>query len=279
MRQLGIPLPAQANFADYLVPFALDEATYQPGPPVDRVAEPWTFRGYRRPGARGVGTRNLVVILGTTSRTASVARQLAARLQPLARLHAALDGIVAVAHTEGGGPGEPNNAEDVLRALAGFMVHPNVGAVVALDLGVEPITNARLRAYMVAHGYALGDVPHAFLSVGGGLAAGLAEGEAAVRRLVPAAVQARRTRPAAQRPAHRAPVRRVGRVLRRLRQSARRRDRARGDPPRRRRRPVRDRRSRRRRGLRDAQHDGPRHRHARCSGTSPDSPSGCRGTA
>ena len=193
MRKLGVPLPAEPNFADHLVPFTLDEATYAPGPPVDRVAEPRSFQGYRRPGGRGVGTRNMVVILGTTSRTASVARQLASRLQPLARQHAGIDGIVAVAHTEGGGPGEPNNAEDVLRALAGFMVHANVGAIVALDLGVEPITNARLRAYMQARGYALGDVPHAFVSVGGGLAAGLAEGETIVRRLVPAAAKARRT--------------------------------------------------------------------------------------
>ena len=108
-----------------------------------------------------------------------------------------IDGIVAVAHTEGGGPGEPNNATEVLRALAGFMVHPNVGAVLAVDYGVEPITNARLRAFMEAHGYALGDVPHAFLSVGSGLAAGLAEGEAIVRRLVGEVAAAQRTARAA----------------------------------------------------------------------------------
>jgi altronate dehydratase len=181
MRQLGVPLPAEPNFKDYLVPFTLDPATYRPGPRVERVAAPRTFRGYRRAGGRGIGTRNSIVILGTTSRTASVARQLAARLQPLAKAHPTIDGIVAVAHTEGGGPGEPNNTGEVLRALAGFLVHPNVGAVLALDLGVEPITNARLRTFMLEHGYPLEYVRHAFLSVGGGLAAGLAEGEAIVR--------------------------------------------------------------------------------------------------
>ncbi len=181
MRQLGVPLPASPNFEDYLVPFTLDPATYRPGPPVERVAAPGTFRGYRRAGGRGVGTRNTIVILGTTSRTASVARQLAGRLQPLAKAHPGIDGIVAVAHTEGGGPGEPNNTTEVLRALAGFMVHPNVGAVLALDLGVEPITNARLDAFMREHGHPLAHVRHAFLSVGGGLAAGLAEGEHIVR--------------------------------------------------------------------------------------------------
>ena len=181
MRQLGVPLPAAPNFEDYLVPFTLDPATYWPGQPVERVAQPRTFRGYRRGGGRGVGTRNTIVILGTTSRTASVARQLAARLQPLAKAHSTIDGIVAVAHTEGGGPGEPNNTGEVLRALAGFMVHPNVGAILALDLGVEPITNARLEAFAREHGLPLDDVRHAFLSVGGGLAAGLAAGERIVR--------------------------------------------------------------------------------------------------
>ena len=160
MRQLGVPLPAAPNFEDYLVPFALD-----PGDLPARASRssasrrPRTFRGYRRAGGRGVGTRNTIVILGTSSRTASVARQLAARLQPLAKSHPRIDGIVAVAHTEGGGPGEPNNTAEVLRALAGFMVHPNVGAILALDLGVEPITNARLRAFMREHGYPLDDVP------------------------------------------------------------------------------------------------------------------------
>jgi len=185
VRRLPFPLPARANFADALEPFVLDEAAFRPAPPVALAAERRTFQGFRRPGTRGVGTRNTLVILGTTSRTASFARQLAARLQPLARLFPALDGIVAVAHTEGGGPGEPNNAAEVLRALAGFMVHPNVGAVLAVDYGIEPITNARLRDFMVAHGYPLADVPHAFLSIRTGLAAALGEGEALVRGWLP----------------------------------------------------------------------------------------------
>ena len=196
VRRLGFALPARPNFADHLVPFVLDEAAFRPAPPVAPVAAPRTFAGYRRPGLRGTGTRNHVVILGTTSRTASFARQLAARLQPLARLFPSLDGVVAVAHTEGGGPGEPNNAAEVLRALAGFMVHPNVGAVLAVDYGVEPITNDRLCEFMVRHGYPLADVPHGFLTIRAGLAAALAEGEAVVRRWLPAvAAQARTAAP------------------------------------------------------------------------------------
>ena len=194
VRRLEFKLPDKPNFADHLEPFALNEASFKPAPPVEPVARPCTFAGYRRPGARGVGTRNYIVILGTTSRTASFARQLAARLQPLARVHPSLDGIVAVAHTEGGGPGEPNNAAEVLRALAGFMVHPNVGAVLAIDYGVEPITNARLRDFMTARGYPLADVPHHFLGIRSGLSTALAEGETLVRRWLPAVSAQSRTR-------------------------------------------------------------------------------------
>lgn len=193
VRQLGLALPAQPNFADHLVPFALDEAAFRAAPPVAPAEAAGTFLGYVRPGTRGVGTRNTVVILGTSSRTASFARQLAARLQPLARVHPGLDGIVAIAHTEGGGEHEPNNAPEVLRALAGFLVHPNVGAVLAVDQGVEPVTNARLRDFALRHGYPLADVPHRFLSLGDGRARGLAEGEAIVRGWLPTVAAAGRT--------------------------------------------------------------------------------------
>ena len=196
VRRLPFALPAQPNFADHLVPFNFDETAFAPAPAVPVVAAPRTFQGYRRPGRRGVGTRNYIVILGTTSRTASFARQLAARLQPLARVHPSLDGIVAIAHTEGGGPGEPNNSAEVLRALAGFMVHPNVGAILAVDYGIEPITNARLQDFMRERGYPLGDVPHHFLSIRAGLAGALAEGEGIVRRWLPSvSAQARTPEP------------------------------------------------------------------------------------
>jgi altronate dehydratase len=189
----GATFPGTPNFVDFVEPFRFDERTFQPAPRVPRVSSPRTFAGYRRPGRRGVGTRNTIVILGTTSRTASFARQLTARLQALARVHPNLDGIVAIAHTEGGGTDEPNNTQEVLRALAGFMVHPNVGAVVAVDYGVEPITNARLQAFMREQGYPLDDVPHFFLTLKHGLAAGLAEGERVVRAWLPAVAALRRS--------------------------------------------------------------------------------------
>jgi altronate dehydratase len=193
IRRTGASLPAQPNFADRLVAFQLDEPAFRPATPTERVEVPRTFSGYRRPGRRGIGTRNFIVILGTTSRTASYARQLAARLQPLARVHPGIDGIVAIAHTEGDGPGQPNNAAEILRALAGFITHPNVGAVLAVDYGVEPVNNVRLQDFMRTRGDPLDDVPHHFLTLHGGLAAGLAEGERIVRQWLPAVDALRRT--------------------------------------------------------------------------------------
>ncbi|MCX6951946.1 MAG: UxaA family hydrolase, partial [Verrucomicrobia bacterium] len=189
----GLVLPTAPNFVDVLDAFQLDERTFVPAPPVPLLAAPRTFQGYRRPGRRGVGTRNFIVILGTTSRTASYARQLTARLQPLARVHPGIDGIVAIAHTEGGGPDQPNNTAEVLRCLAGFITHPNVAAVLAVDYGVEPITNALLRDFMEKRGDPLAEVPHHFLTLRGGLAAGLVEGERIVRGWLPAADALRRT--------------------------------------------------------------------------------------
>ena len=94
-----------------------------------------------------MGTRNTIVLLGTISRTAGFVRQLEAKLRSEARNYPNIDGIVAVAHTEGDVP-NPNNLEFTLRTLAGFMVNPNVGAVLAVDYGIEPINNALLQEYL-----------------------------------------------------------------------------------------------------------------------------------
>lgn len=193
VRRLDAVLPDHPNFIDRLDTFILNEAAFRAAPPVEQLLLPRTFEGFRRGGSRGVGTRNCIVILGTTSRTASYARQLAARLQPLARVHPGIDGIVAIGHTEGGGPGRPNNVTEVLRALAGFMVHPNVAAVLAVDYGIEPITNQMLQDFLRTEGYPLEHVPHHFLTLHGSLAAGLAAGETFVRSWLPAAQADRRT--------------------------------------------------------------------------------------
>ncbi|MEC7287966.1 MAG: UxaA family hydrolase, partial [Verrucomicrobiota bacterium] len=130
-RTIDFTLPPAANFADHIQPYVLDRENFIPGKPLAPHGQERTFMGYRRPGGRGVGTRNFIVVLGTSSRTTGFVRQLAALTHKIAAGHDNTDGVVAVAHTEGGSRSEPNNRALLLRTLAGFMVHPNVGAVLA----------------------------------------------------------------------------------------------------------------------------------------------------
>ena len=184
----GFVLPSQANFADCIEAYRLTEAEFNPGRQVDPIdaAEALTFDGYDR-GARGVGTRNCVVVLGTSSRTASFARNVAARLHTATHgERTRIDGIVAVDHTEGGSRAVPNNREVVLRTLAGFCVHPNVGAVLAVDDGTEAVSNRHLQEYLRAHGYPIQQVPHAFLSLDAALEDKQRQAESQIRQWLPA---------------------------------------------------------------------------------------------
>lgn len=179
VRALDFELPGEPNFADHVQAYNLDADRFQPGRQVSRYTEDRHFEGYARPGGRGVGTRNMIILLGTSSRTGGFVKQLEARFAGVAGRCGNIDGIVAVAHTEGGHD-NPNNTESVLRTLAGFVTHPNVGAVLCVDYGVEPVNNASLRKFLTANDYPLNAVPHAFLTLKGGFQAGLDQAEAIV---------------------------------------------------------------------------------------------------
>lgn len=155
------PAPTAANVP--LDPYRLDESVLHLGRQVDPVDVPRTFYGFGR--KRGVaGTRNHVVVIGATSRSGAfvteVARRFAGATGP------GLDGVVPVAHTEGGEGHPPNNLEFLLAALAGFLVHPNVGAVMLVDEPDEPdgvVTGETVRRFMRDRDYPEITVPHAFL--------------------------------------------------------------------------------------------------------------------
>ncbi len=184
-RNVDFSLPPAPNFRNRIEPYVLDEAHFIPGRQVDLYDATRTFLGYVRPGGRGVGTRNYIVILGVTARTAGYARRLAEALAPLAAGHERVDGITALAHTEGDGAEPLNNREYLLRTLAGLMVHPNVGAVLAADYGAEPVNNDVLRSFMHDHGYPLEHVRHRFLRLGGTFEQDLAAGAAIVQAWLP----------------------------------------------------------------------------------------------
>ena len=190
-RDIDFELPGSANFTDTIETYRLDEASFTPGRQVEPADSGATFEGFRRAGGRGVGTRNFVVVLATISRTNGFVRRVVERAA--ARAPAGVDGVVAVTHTEGGGTGRPNNLDHVLRVLAGFMVHPNVGAVLAADDGTGSFTNDDVRRFMQARNYPLEHVPHAFFHVERGYEEEVARASALIEGWLPEVAVARRT--------------------------------------------------------------------------------------
>ena len=184
-RSVKLSLPDAPNFADHIVPFALDEESFRPAEQVARRPEKQrrTFAGYRRDGKRGVGTRNHVVLLGLTSRAGGYVRALSERLHGLDIDHANVDGIVAAAHTEGD-YAQLNNRELLLRTLAGWIVHPNVGAVLIADAH-GTLTSNELRDFVREHDYPLDDVLHRFLPLNGSFADNLDAGAEIARAWLP----------------------------------------------------------------------------------------------
>jgi len=196
LRSGSFDLPLEPNFNDTDLQFDFDPGGFRPGESLPLYPQAGSFRGFPRPGGRGTGTRNFIVLLGASSLAASFARALEARLRGSAKGYPEIDGIVALTHTEGGEDGTPNNLDLVLRTLAGFMVHPNVGAVLALDQGTEAVNNQALEEFMSGHGYALDHVPHAFRSIGSDLESSLEECAAVVLEwLEPVNLASREKRP------------------------------------------------------------------------------------
>ena len=207
LRARGITdLPAEPNMEDLIVPHTISEAEFAPHPQVPEAAQPDTWQGFARDAARGVGTRNYVILVGTTSFTAGYVKALEARVKAAGLLAGApapfptVDGVVAVPHTEGTGNREegyrPHNYDLLCATLNAFVVHPNVGAALVVDYGSneEAVWAEDLQAAAAASGVPMHAAPHRFLRLTGDLEADLAAGLEAVRAtLLPAAAAAVRT--------------------------------------------------------------------------------------
>ena len=166
-RDIDFALPDAANFVDRFDRFELDAKDISSGAQVPPVAVPGTFSGYGRPGSRGVGTRNFLVVVGLTSNDAALAQAVAERARTAPEVAAGRCEVAAVTHTEGGGAARPLNLDFVLRALAGWCVHGNTGAVLVLDHGAGSYRNQDLERFLREHGYPIDAVPHAFVTAEG----------------------------------------------------------------------------------------------------------------
>ena len=173
-RRLDFELPAQPNFSDEIPPFVLGDSMMETAVSLPRHTDTRTFMGYRRADGRGVGTRNMIVLLAMNSLVGGFVRRLEADCKGMVADHENVDGITAVAHTEGS-TAHNNNHELLLRTLAGFVVHPNVGAVLVVDAAPMGVTNAMLRDYMAANNYPLAAVIHHFFTMSGLFTADVAD--------------------------------------------------------------------------------------------------------
>ena len=173
-----------------LDPYELDESTLHIGEQIEPAADPRTFLGYAREHG-AAGTRNHVVVVATTSRSSAFVTELARRLA--AQQPDDFDGVVPVAHTEGGEDHRPNNLDYVLATLAGFLLNPNVGAVLLVDELGDVVTGEDVAAFMRDHDYPEIDVPHAFFTRRGGFEDDLAAAAALVEPWVPEVAAQQRT--------------------------------------------------------------------------------------
>lgn len=157
-RDLPLDLPADANFRDQPLAQSARLDDVSPAEPLPATPADLRFSGYDR-GERGAGTRNYVIVLAVNSHAGAAAVALAARLDRRARAIGGTDGVVPVAHTEGGGPEPPNNRELLERTLVGFLVHPNVAGAVVLDHPAGAVRWADVAAGAAAQARRLDRVP------------------------------------------------------------------------------------------------------------------------
>jgi len=125
-----------------------------PAPALLAPEERPRFRGFVRPDGR-VGTRNWVLIVPTSMCASHEASQIA-MLSELTLWSRArfpnVDGVVALPHNKGCGCSDGSNLEVMLRTLANYADHPNVGAVLFMDLGCEKTNLTLVGRYLKERG-------------------------------------------------------------------------------------------------------------------------------
>ena len=150
----GDPI-SHANMSNE-VPLVRELATDLANPPTELLpaAQRATFRGFARANGR-VGTRNFVLIVPTSMCASHEAAQIATlaefTLYSRARFPN-VDGVVALPHNKGCGCSDGSNLDVMLRTLANYADHPNVGAVLFMDLGCEKTNLTLVGRYLKERG-------------------------------------------------------------------------------------------------------------------------------
>jgi altronate hydrolase len=112
------------------------------------------FLGFRRPDGR-VGTRNFVLVVPTSMCASHESQQIALRAEFTIYSRASypnVDGVVAIPHNKGCGCSDGSNIEVVLRTLANYAAHPNVGGVLFVGLGCEKTNLTAVEEFLLKRG-------------------------------------------------------------------------------------------------------------------------------
>ncbi len=192
-REVKVTLPEQPNFSDHMQVCQID-STFKPGQQVAPAQSKGSFMGFARGPKRGVGVRNHIVILAVSSQANAYAHLLCKRFEQAHVNAENMDPVVAVQHTEGGDREAPaNNQEMLLRTLGGFMVHPNVGAVLVVDHLEAAINQSQLKAWIRQNQLPLEDVPHAFITLSDRFETAMRQGEKHIKAWIPQLCNQRRS--------------------------------------------------------------------------------------
>ncbi len=162
---------------------------------VPEAARP-CFLGYRRADGR-TGTRNWIAVIPTSMCASHEALQIATGAEFTlwsAEEFPNVDGVVALTHNKGCGTPEGANVNTILRTLAAYAQHPNVGGAIFMELGCEKTGSSILRDWMREQGLEILGKPVAWIGVqdSGGTKAAIRRGLDEVRRMLPLVNQARR---------------------------------------------------------------------------------------
>lgn len=121
-----------------------------PAPDYFDPSEIKSFMGFRRPDGR-VGTRNFVLIVPTSmcaSHEATQISMMAEFMHYSREQFPNVDGVVAIPHNKGCGCQDGSTLDVMMRTLANYADHPNVGGVILIDLGCEKTNLSFVEKYL-----------------------------------------------------------------------------------------------------------------------------------
>lgn len=161
------------------------------------AAQRRTFKGFARDNGR-VGTRNFVLIVPTSMCSSHEAQQIATIAEYTLykrELFPNVDGVVALPHNKGCGCSDGSNLEVMLRTLSNYADHPNVGAVLFMDLGCEKTNLSLVDKYLKQRGGLSTDKPIEWLGIQdvGGTQAAIERGLSIIGEILPVANRATRS--------------------------------------------------------------------------------------